>query len=214
MAAKVEDLMAVRDIGPVVARHIHAFFHEPHNREVIKKLRAAGVRWKKVERPRSRPLAGKTFVITGTLSMPREALKERLQAAGATVTGSVSKKTDYVVAGENPGSKYDKARDLGIRFWTKPPVWRCSAEVPPLQKEGSGCVVPDTFTHGTPRQCVEWFRHGVEHGNVASCDTFASGGPAGVSLGDSTYRSSPQKRGRCSVPTKQMKLFGSMFSKF
>jgi DNA ligase (NAD+) len=114
MAAEVEELMAVRDIGPVVAAHIHAFFREPHNREVIKKLRAAGVHWEKVARPRSRPLAGKTFVLTGTLSMPREALKERLLAAGAKVSGSVSKKTDYVVAGEKPGSKYDKARELDI----------------------------------------------------------------------------------------------------
>ena len=117
MAAEVEELMAVRDIGPVVAAHIHAFFSEPHNREVIKKLRAAGARWEKVARPRSRPLAGKTFVITGTLSMPREALKERLLAAGAKVSGSVTKKTDYVVvAGESPGSKYDKAKELGIEI--------------------------------------------------------------------------------------------------
>jgi DNA ligase (NAD+) len=72
------------------------------------------VRWEKVARPRSRPLAGKTFVLTGTLSMPREALKERLLAAGAKVSGSVSKKTDYVVVGEDPGSKYDKAKQLGI----------------------------------------------------------------------------------------------------
>jgi DNA ligase (NAD+) len=116
MAAEVEELMVVRDIGPVVAAHIHAFFREPHNREVIRKLRAAGVHWERVARPRSRPLAGKTFVITGTLSMPRESLKQRLLDAGAKVSGSVSKKTDYVVAGENPGSKYDKARELGIEI--------------------------------------------------------------------------------------------------
>jgi DNA ligase (NAD+) len=116
MAADLEALQAVRDIGPVVARHIHAFFRESHNLDVIAKLRAAGVHWKPVQRPRSRPLAGKTFVITGTLSIPREALKERLLAAGATVSGSVSKKTDYLVVGENPGSKYDKARDLGIEI--------------------------------------------------------------------------------------------------
>jgi DNA ligase (NAD+) len=116
MSADVEDLEAVRDIGPVVARHIHGFFRESHNLEVIRRLRAAGVRWEQVARPRSRPLAGKTFVITGTLSMPREVLKERLQAAGATVTGSVSKKTDYVVVGEKPGSKYDKARELDVEI--------------------------------------------------------------------------------------------------
>jgi DNA ligase (NAD+) len=116
MAAEVDELMVVRDIGPVVAAHIHAFFREPHNREVIEKLQDAGVRWEKVARPRSRPLAGKTFVLTGTLSMPRETLKERLLAAGAKVSGSVSKKTDYVVVGEDPGSKYEKAKELGIEI--------------------------------------------------------------------------------------------------
>jgi DNA ligase (NAD+) len=114
MRADVAALQDVRDVGPVVAQHIAGFFAEPHNRDVIGKLLDAGVHWQAVERPREQPLAGKTFVITGTLSMPRSELKARLQAAGAKVAGSVSGKTDYVVAGENAGSKLDKANGLGV----------------------------------------------------------------------------------------------------
>lgn len=114
MTANLENLEAIHDIGPVVAQHIVEFFAEQHNRDVIGKLRAAGVHWPAVERPREQPLAGKVFVLTGTLSMPRQALKDRLQALGAKVTGSVSKQTDYVVAGENPGSKQEKAVKLGV----------------------------------------------------------------------------------------------------
>ncbi len=114
MAADVEALEAIHAIGPVVAKHIVDFFKEPHNRDVIEKLCAAGVNWPAVEKPRDLPLTGKTFVLTGTLSMPRNALKEQLQALGAKVTGSVSSKTDYVVAGENPGSKHEKALKLGV----------------------------------------------------------------------------------------------------
>jgi DNA ligase (NAD+) len=116
MSADVETLQAVRDVGPVVAQHITGFFREPHNREVIQRLRRAGLNWETVEPAGPRPLADKTFVLTGTLSMPRSELKARLQAAGARVSGSVSKKTDYVVAGADPGSKYDKAQALGIKI--------------------------------------------------------------------------------------------------
>ena len=70
--------------------------------------------WPAVEKPREQPLAGKTFVLTGTLTMPRNKLKEKLQVQGAKVSGSISKKTDYVVVGENPGSKHDKALQLGV----------------------------------------------------------------------------------------------------
>jgi DNA ligase (NAD+) len=114
--ADEERLEQVPDVGPVVASHVAAFFRQPHNREVIEKLRRAGVQWSEGE-PRRReapPLAGKTFVVTGTLSRPREAIKEELEALGAKVSGSVSKKTAYVVAGEDPGSKLDKARTLGV----------------------------------------------------------------------------------------------------
>lgn len=114
MAADVEALEAIHAIGPVVAKHIVDFFKEPHNRDVIEKLCAAGVNWPAVEKPRDLPLTGKTFVLTGTLSMSRNALQEQLQALGAKVTGSVSSKTDYVVAGENPGSKHEKALKLGV----------------------------------------------------------------------------------------------------
>jgi DNA ligase (NAD+) len=114
MQTDFERLQSVRDVGPVVAENIVEFFREDHNREVIERLVRAGVNWPAVEKPQQQPLAGKTFVLTGTLSVPRNELKEKLQALGAKVTGSVSKKTDYVVAGENPGSKYDKAKALGV----------------------------------------------------------------------------------------------------
>ncbi|MDX2457392.1 MAG: NAD-dependent DNA ligase LigA [Gammaproteobacteria bacterium] len=114
MAADVETLESIHDIGPVVAKHIVDFFREPHNRDVIGTIREAGVSWPAIEKPREQPLAGKTFVLTGTLSMPRNELKEKLQALGAKVTGSVSKQTGYVVVGENPGSKHDKALRLGV----------------------------------------------------------------------------------------------------
>ena len=116
MAADTGALEAVHDVGPVVANYIVEFFSESHNREVIARLRQTGIHWAPEEKPRQQPLAGKTFVLTGTLSMPRNELKTRLQALGAKVSGSVSGKTDYVVAGDNPGSKLDKARALGIEI--------------------------------------------------------------------------------------------------
>jgi DNA ligase (NAD+) len=116
MQADAETLQNVHDIGPVVAQHIVRFFGEQHNRDVIRKLGDAGVRWKKIEVSRVLPLAGKSFVLTGTLSMPRNELKDRLLALGAKVSSSVSKKTDYVIVGESPGSKVDKARELGVEI--------------------------------------------------------------------------------------------------
>lgn len=118
MSASEEELTAVPDVGPVVARSIAHFFSQPHNREVIEQLRQAGVRWPPVERPAAdSAVAGKTFVLTGTLaSMTRDEAKARLEALGAKVSGSVSKKTDYVVAGESPGSKLDRAQQLGIEI--------------------------------------------------------------------------------------------------
>ncbi|HHH12681.1 MAG TPA: NAD-dependent DNA ligase LigA, partial [Thiolapillus brandeum] len=115
--ADEEMLQQVPDIGPVVAAYIAGFFRQPHNQEVIRRLREAGVHWPEGEpapKPEELPLHGRSFVLTGALSRPREEIKAELQALGAKVTGSVSKKTDYVVVGENPGSKYDKARQLGI----------------------------------------------------------------------------------------------------
>ncbi|MEJ2590726.1 MAG: NAD-dependent DNA ligase LigA [Candidatus Thiodiazotropha sp.] len=109
-------LQETPDVGPVVAEHIAAFFRQDHNREVIDALRAAGVHWPDVERvsEASQPLKGKTFVITGTLSRPRDEIKADLEALGAKVAGSVSKKTDYLVAGEAAGSKLTKAESLGV----------------------------------------------------------------------------------------------------
>lgn len=117
MQADEEQLQQVEDIGPVVANSVYTFFHQQHNRDVIQKLLRASIVWPVIEKRKveALPLAGKTFVITGTLeSMSRDEAKARLQALGAKVSGSVSKKTDYVVAGTDPGSKYDKALELGI----------------------------------------------------------------------------------------------------
>jgi DNA ligase (NAD+) len=117
VAADEETLRQVPDVGPVVATALRAFFQEPHNREVIARLRAAGVRWTETAAKPvgARPLAGKTFVLTGTLdALTRDQAADRLRALGAKASGSVSKKTDYVVAGRDPGSKLDKARELGV----------------------------------------------------------------------------------------------------
>ncbi len=117
MEADEQTLQNVPDVGPIVAAHIAAFFRQRHNREVIQRLRAAGVTWPDVKREPAarRPLAGKTFVLTGTLErMTRDEAKEKLQALGVKVSGSVSSKTSYVVAGADPGSKLDQARELGV----------------------------------------------------------------------------------------------------
>jgi DNA ligase (NAD+) len=115
-AASEEEIAAVEGIGPVIARSVVEFFRQPRNRAVLDKLRRAGVRTSEERRPSRRtPLTGKTVVLTGGLSsMTREEAKEALREAGATVTETVSKRTDYVVAGANPGSKYDRAVALGV----------------------------------------------------------------------------------------------------
>ena len=117
MDASVDELLQVNDVGPVVAQSIRTFFEQPHNREVVEQLRAAGVHWPENEGEHNtpQPLLGKTFVLTGSFpTLKREDAKAMLEAAGAKVAGSVSKKTDYVVAGEEAGSKLDKARELGV----------------------------------------------------------------------------------------------------
>ena len=117
MAATEDQLLQVPDVGPVVAKSIRTFFDQPHNREVVEQLRACGVTWDEGEPAAqvSRPLAGQTVVLTGTLpTLSRDQAKERLEAAGAKVAGSVSKKTHFVVAGAEAGSKLDKARELGV----------------------------------------------------------------------------------------------------
>ena len=117
MDASEDKLLEVVDVGPIVAQSIRTFFDQPHNREVVAQLRACGLRWEEGE-PAARapqPLSGKTFVITGTLpALGRDEAKDLIEAAGGKVAGSVSKKTDFVVAGADAGSKLVKARDLGI----------------------------------------------------------------------------------------------------
>jgi DNA ligase (NAD+) len=118
MDASEAQLLEVNDVGPVVAQSIHTFFQQPHNREVVEQLRAAGIHWSEhegVAAAEPKPLAGLTVVLTGTLpTLTRDEAKEMLEAAGAKVAGSVSKKTSYVVAGGDAGSKLDKARELGV----------------------------------------------------------------------------------------------------
>jgi DNA ligase (NAD+) len=118
MKADEESLQTVQDVGPIVASRIHSFFAEKHNQEVIKSLIDSGLTWKETKpllKPADGRLSGKTFVLTGTLSsMTRDEAKDKIQAAGGKVTGSVSKKTSFVVYGDNAGSKLTKAQNLGI----------------------------------------------------------------------------------------------------
>ncbi len=121
--ASLDELQRISDIGPIVAQHIVNFFAQAHNREVIAALAEVGVVPQAptiTSRQQNLPLSGKTFVITGTLStMTRDEAKLRLQQAGAKVTGSVSAKTDYLLAGENAGSKLTKAEKLGVEIMTE-----------------------------------------------------------------------------------------------
>lgn len=142
MAADAVALEDAPDVGPVVAQSIARFFAEPHNREVIQELRR---HWKEEMPSRAcpelgrracpelgrsaRPLSGKTFVLTGTLSgMSREEAKERIEALGGKVSGSVSKKTDYLAAGAEPGGKYEKAMELGVPILAEDDLFRLLEE--------------------------------------------------------------------------------------
>jgi DNA ligase (NAD+) len=118
MNATQEQLLEVNDVGPIVAHSLRTFFDQPHNREVMEQLRAVGITWPEGERAERAPqiLQGKTFVLTGTFpTLSRDEAKDKLEAAGAKVSGSVSKKTSYVVAGTDAGSKLDKAKELGVQ---------------------------------------------------------------------------------------------------
>ena len=113
--ASQEELTAIDGIGPTIAESIYKFFHEPHNLKILRKLEQAGVRPVVEKQATSTALAGKTFVFTGSLKgLSREKAKELVVSLGGTATSTVSKKTDYVVAGEDPGSKFDKAKSLGV----------------------------------------------------------------------------------------------------
>ncbi|MBZ0225749.1 MAG: NAD-dependent DNA ligase LigA [Comamonas sp.] len=117
LGADVDALMQVSDVGPIVAESIHTFFAQPHNIEVVQQLQAAGVHWSEAAPALAArlPLAGKTMVLTGTLpTLSRDEAKDLLEAAGAKVAGSVSKRTSYVVAGAEAGSKLAKAQELGV----------------------------------------------------------------------------------------------------
>jgi DNA ligase (NAD+) len=117
MSADEAQLLEAEDVGPVLAQSIRQFFAEPHNREVIAQLRAAGVQWVEgtPERAAAGELQGLTFVLTGTLpSLSREDAKELIEKHGGKVSGSVSKKTNYLVAGTEAGSKLDRAGELGV----------------------------------------------------------------------------------------------------
>jgi DNA ligase (NAD+) len=111
-------MQQIYGVGPEVARSVQDFFDEPKNVEVVRRLLDAGVTPIPIAvsgRGVDTPLSGKTVVFTGAISIPREEAKKAVIEAGGKVSGSVSRKTDYVVAGEDPGSKLDKARELGVR---------------------------------------------------------------------------------------------------
>ena len=116
--ATAEELVEAEEVGPRVAEAIQEFFHEPRNREVIEKLRDAGLQFtqEQARKPEGK-LTGKQFVLTGTLpTYSRDQAKRMIEDSGGRVVGSVSKKTDYVVAGADPGSKLEKARALGVKI--------------------------------------------------------------------------------------------------
>ncbi len=117
-AATLDELQGAEEVGPKVAESIFQFFREPRNQELIDRLSAAGLEFTyKSTRPRGGPFKGLTFVVTGTLPhLSRDEVKRLIESAGGKVAGSVSKKTNYLVAGEDPGSKLDKAQELGIRI--------------------------------------------------------------------------------------------------
>ena len=131
-AASLEELEQAEDVGSVMADSIHDFFSNPRNKTVIEKLRRAGVKMKEKAAPKpaaTGPFAGKTVVVTGTLAkFSRDEAKETLCKAGAHVTDSVSKKTDYLVVGEDAGSKLDKARKLGVKILTEQEFAKMLAE--------------------------------------------------------------------------------------
>jgi DNA ligase (NAD+) len=119
--ASLEELQQAEEVGPKVAESVFQFLREPHNQQLIERLRAAGLQFEyQTTRPKAGPLKGLTFVLTGTLpNLSRDEAKSRIEAAGGKVTGTVSKKTHYVVAGSDAGSKLDKAQELGVKIVTE-----------------------------------------------------------------------------------------------
>ena len=136
MDAPVAQLLQVHDVGPIVAQSLRTFFDQPHNREVVEQLRAAGIHWAEgegsVQSNTPQPLAGKTLVLTGTLpTLSRDEARALIEAAGGKVAGSVSKKTSYVLAGDEAGSKLDKARELGLTVLDEAGLQALLADAPP-----------------------------------------------------------------------------------
>jgi DNA ligase (NAD+) len=118
--ATIEELETLPDIGPIVAHNIHSFFQQSHNLEIIQRLLDAGIHWDSIDDEDNLIFDGLSFVLTGSLqTMSRDEAKQKLISLGAKVSGSVSKKTNYVVFGENPGSKYEKAVELGVETITE-----------------------------------------------------------------------------------------------
>ena len=126
--ASLEQLLMVSDVGPVVANSIVSFFHEPHNQKVIEHLKKAGIHWDEVleQAPSQTAFSGKKVVLTGTFRISRDNMKDQLLAMGATVGSAVSKQTDYLIAGEEAGSKRAKAEALGITILTEDDFFRLS----------------------------------------------------------------------------------------
>ena len=138
VTGSLDHLLRVNDVGPIVAQSIRTFFDQPHNREVVEQLRAAGVHWPEHEPDEANvqalPLAGLTLVLTGTLpTLGREDAKAMIEAAGGKVAGSVSKKTHYVVAGAEAGSKLEKAQSLGVTVLDEVGLQTLLREGPPAQ---------------------------------------------------------------------------------
>ena len=125
--ATEEALQDLSDVGPILAHSIVTFFQDAHNHEVIKALLAAGVHYPSQKTKSEGHLSGKQYVITGTLSMSRDTLKQQLEACGAKVSDSVSKHTTAVIVGEKPGSKHDKAIALSIPIWSETDALRAIA---------------------------------------------------------------------------------------
>ena len=137
MDASVEQLLQVNDVGPIVALAIRTFFEQPHNREVVEQLRAAGIQWPEgegaIDSAAPQPLAGKTLVLTGSLpTLSRDEAKALIEAAGGKVAGSVSKKTHFVVAGDEAGSKLVKAIELGLTVLDEAGLQQLLLAEPPL----------------------------------------------------------------------------------
>jgi DNA ligase (NAD+) len=117
MNASAEELSKVREIGPKIAQSVRDFFRNDNNIQLINRLKAAGVNMRSETRDRTKlPLYGKSFVITGTLSRPRPELEEEIKSLGGRISSTVSKNTDYLLAGTEPGSKYQKAKELGVKI--------------------------------------------------------------------------------------------------